>query len=409
MSFSSVAPSVAREVGTPRPPLRRAIYWEHAAGIAIDATPPVMGTRLTSFALIAGVVSMVEPAGATPNVGGDERARPSEHSTGDSTRGERAHESAVLDYSVAGELVGACPDRESFAAAVATRLGYDAFASPAAGEPGEVPRVLHVRIRRDRVVVTATLQMTRGEANVGEEKTLSSATGACDEVESAAAFAAAILVDPRSMFPKPAKRDDATMRVDGTLDSNSAGTWPWYKPRTEIPEPDRPAPPPPPPTPWRFMAGAAAAMCSSCAPTASFGGTIFGAVERGHVGLELGFRADGAVTQAVQMASGTRSVTASLVAAEIYPHLAWGPVQVGPLGLVGSLFGESDGERHVSPWTAAGVRGALVFPVIRPLFVRAAVDGAMVLSRVSLRVGGAEVWSSSPLLAQASVGAGVQF
>src|SRR5690349_907327 len=100
---------------------------------------------------------------------------------------EPAHARAALDY----EGLEACPDREAFAAAVATRLGYDPFSG---GEPA--PKTLVVRYRRDGAAISVALRLD------ATDKTIASATGACDEVGAAAAFAAAILLDPRAMFPR---------------------------------------------------------------------------------------------------------------------------------------------------------------------------------------------------------------
>ena len=50
----------------------------------------------------------------------------------------------------------ACPDRDAFAAAVATRLGYDPFA---AGDEGEGERkALVVRFRREQKAIAVLLE-----------------------------------------------------------------------------------------------------------------------------------------------------------------------------------------------------------------------------------------------------------
>jgi hypothetical protein len=46
--------------------------------------------------------------------------------------------------------------------------------------------------------------------------------------------------------------------------------------------------------------------------------------------------------------------------------------------------------------------------VISHIFLRAGLDGAVVLSRVSLRVEGVELWSTPALIAGAHLGVGVE-
>jgi hypothetical protein len=94
---------------------------------------------------------------------------------------------------------------------------------------------------------------------------------------------------------------------------------------------------------------------------------------------------------------------------ELFPHARLGPIRLGVLGAAGTLFGESDGNTQASLLATAGVRTAVEWTVRAPLFVRAAVDGSVVLSRVSLRVEGIEVWSTPALTAGANLGAGIEF
>lgn len=105
------------------------------------------------------------------------------------------HATAVLDYESGATLPPTCPDRDAFASAVATRLGYDPFTGD-----GPNRTALSVRYRREGKTLAVTLR--HGET----EKRLASLTGACEELGSAAAFAAAIFVDPRGMFPRPPPR-----------------------------------------------------------------------------------------------------------------------------------------------------------------------------------------------------------
>lgn len=285
-----------------------------------------------------------------------------------------------------------CPDRDAFASAVATRIGYDPFAD---SEPPQ--RTLTVRFRRDDTSVVADLRL---EGASGEEaaKTIVSESGACAEVGLAAAFAAAILIDPRAMFPRPKPSGGES------LDSRSPGTWPWYEPPPTLPPRSTPTPAPAP-DPVRFHVGVHGIGCVGCAPSVNVGGAVFVGLAKGHLGIDLGARGD--VPTSGTAPSG-RTAGSALVLGELFPHARLGPVRAGVLGAVGALFGDSAGERQVSPWGAAGTRVALEWTIAPPIFVRAFIDGLFVLSRVSLRVDGRELWSTPAFIGAAGLGVGMR-
>lgn len=300
------------------------------------------------------------------------------------------HVQATMDYAVP-DGANACPDRDTFASAVATRLGYDPFEG--ANAPNRKPLV--VRYRREGSAIIAQLRFD------GAEKTIASERGACDEAASTAALAAAILIDPRAMFPRPPPANPPPA-TGPSLDSRSPGTWPWY----EAP----PLPPPPaapkPSSPTLFQFGVAGVGCVGCAPTANGGGTIFFGVARNRFGVDVGARAD--LPSTVEDTAG-RSVSSSLVVGELYPHARIGPLRLGILGAGGALFGSSAGVGQTSPWFAVGARGAVVWAFAAPFFMRFSVDGSMILGRVSLRVDERELWSSGSFAGTASLGAGLEF
>jgi len=302
---------------------------------------------------------------------------------------EPAHARAALDYAAPSELAS-CPDRDGFASAVATRLGYDPFAGSDAP-----PKTLVVRLRRDGARAVADLKLGDATKNIVSE------TGACGELGSAAAFAAAIMLDPRAMFPKPPPKPPATPpggKVE-PLDSTSPGASPWWD--------DRPKPEPPPKTdPWMVEAGISLVGCAGCAPSVNGGGAIYFGLAKGRLGIDLGARGD---LPASTRSDTGKEVSSSLVIGELFPHARFGPVRPGVLGAVGALFGDSDGQRQVSTWAAAGARIAVEFPADSVFFVRIALDGMFVLSRVSLRVDGRELWSTPVFMAALGAGAGLRF
>lgn len=301
---------------------------------------------------------------------------------------EPIHADATLDYSVPSD-VAACPDKDAFTSAVATRLGYDPFAGTEHSS-----RTMSVRFRRDGATVVADLRLanTSGEET---QKSIASESGSCAELGLAAAFAAAILIDPRAMFPRPKPAGGEA------LDSRSPGTWPWYEPPPLPPQPK----PAPAVEPVRLRAGITAIGCVGCAPAPNVGSAVFVGLSKGLLGINLGVRGD---LPRSETAAG-QSVGSALVLGEVFPHARLEPFRLGVVGAFGALFGDSAGERQVSPWTAAGARLAIEWMIASPVFVRVALDGMFVLSRVSLRVDGGELWSTPSFVGTAGLGAGIQF
>ncbi len=284
--------------------------------------------------------------------------------------------------------------------AIATRLGYDPVVDPHQAGVGGANRTLVVDFAMEKGTAKVALRLVGTGAEVLAQKTLVSQTGACAELASAAALAAAVLLDPRAMFPVPPREPPAGQ----SLDSSSAGTWPWYEPPPSVPPP--PPPPASPPSPWRWHGGLEALGCVGCAPAPNVGALLFVGVSKGRPGLDVGVRAD---LPASSQESMGRSASSSIVAGEVFPHGRFGPVRLGPVATAGALFGASGGESHVSVWAAVGARAVVDWTVARPLFLRLSVDGLVVVGRVSLRIEGAEVWSAPALAAAASVGAGAEF
>lgn len=344
----------------------------------------------TAIALVAGACAVIAARDAWADV--------PEHVTA----------SLTVTNASANASLASCPDRTVLAGAVATRLGYDPFAEEAAAEGSTASRAVAVRFRRDGgKSVVAELEVA-GEGRVpASQRRLVSEAGSCEEVGAAAAFAVATLLDPRAMFPKP--RSAAPPPPEGgvpsagpSLDTRSPGTWPWYEPPPLPPprtEPIAPA------SAVRGHVGALALGCVGCAPAPNPGASIFGGIAKGHVGLDVGIRGDLPVSAAAE--SG-RVARASLVVGEIAPHARFGIFRPGLVGVAGALFGDSDGERQTSFWSAAGARVAIEVPVGDTFFVRAAADGLFVLGRVSLRVDGRELWASPSVVASLGAGIGVR-
>jgi hypothetical protein len=308
-----------------------------------------------------------------------------------------AHARVKLEYSAPIEL--SCPDRDQFASAIATRLGYE----PVVADSTDDTKTLSVAYRAEKTAVRVTLRLSNAAKEIEGEKTILSETGSCADLGGAAAFAAAILLDPRTMFPRAPRPAAPGPGTGASLDSHSPGTWPWYEPP---PIPPVPPPPPPPGVPLRWRAGLGMASCAGCGPSVSIGGALFLGVSKGRLGVDAGVRAD--LPGSTAAPSG-RTIRSSVVVGELFPHARFGPARLGMLASIGTLFGDSQGEKQASLLASAGIRGAFEWTVAEHVFVRMALDGSVVLSRVSLRVEGVEVWSTPAVTAGANLGGGVEF
>lgn len=96
------------------------------------------------------------------------------------------HARATLDYQAPAGL--ACPDRDAFASAIATRVGYDAIVADA----GADTKTLRVKFRVAKSAVHVTLQLAGAANAIEAEKSLVSESGGCADLAGATAFAAAI-------------------------------------------------------------------------------------------------------------------------------------------------------------------------------------------------------------------------
>jgi len=310
-----------------------------------------------------------------------------------------AHAQVNLAYVAPPEL--GCPDRTAFASAIATRLGYDAIRSaseldtlavtftrePGSPGPGGRPS--------SDPPLAVVMQRKRADGAVVSDKRLTAESGSCADLAATAAFSAAILLDPRVMLaPRPAPKES-------TLESSAAAASPSYPPRDEasITAPGRHAG-----DPLRWRGLASFGLCTGCAPETSAGIGVAVGIAKERFGLDLGARVDLPATAS----TASREIGASLVAFEVFPHVRVGPLRAGPLGAVGALLGESGGERQTSPWGGAGARVGIELWVARPVFVRVALDGLLVLGRVALRAEGRELWSSPVAVLGGNVGIGVE-
>lgn len=191
--------------------------------------------------------------------------------------------------------------------------------------------------------ITVALRLASASGATSAEKQLVSETGSCAELAATTAFTAAILLDPRLMFPRPKDRTTPGQ----SLDSNAPSTWPWYESREDVPPV-----PAAPSAPWRWRGGATAGACLGCGPSPSTGAGLFLGVSKGRLGLDVGGRADMPATTTTTPSG--RSIRSSLAAFEAFPHARFAGLRVGLLGSAGALSSDSSENGRTSFWAAAG-------------------------------------------------------
>lgn len=291
------------------------------------------------------------------------------------------HARAALTYELAPEA-SACPERQVFVDAVASRLGYDPFVAK-----GDRELTLRVVRRRDSFV---------GRLTMGGTKEVVSKS--CAELVDSLAMAAALGLDPDAAFrppdpPKPEPRPEP----------------PKPEPRPAPPKPEpRPDPPKPPPTAIlprtteaRLWLGPFGSVGETPSPT--LGLTLGASLSRGPGALEL--EIGSTLPSAVSIGSGGRgtatgAVTSGLLAACV--RLDWlGICATGQLGFLHARSSDVDSPKsELSPYAGAGVRASVTHDLSSRLFLRLALDGQVTVLRSDLRIDGLSVWTTSPAVAR---------
>lgn len=304
---------------------------------------------------------------------------------------DRAH--ARLAYS---PDVARCPSDRELRDAVAARLGYDPFEGPSG------PRSVDVSVSIQQGPagrIDGSLSI-RGVREGHRE--LSSPRGDCREVVDALAVAIAIGLDPSTLtrsegglppLPPPARAEPA-----------------WQAPLPPPPSHvERPRPPP--------VERAATSVRLGAGPTVLFG--ELPAVAPGlAVAASLRWRAFESVIEGLATLPVTHSfrpgrITASLLTASFLPcgHVDWffacGGVSVGSLAGEGNAIAfPLHGSRFYSSFSARiGAEHALGSSV----WVRGYAEAVTPLSRVTLQLGGEDVWRMPSVGARLGVAAGIRF
>jgi len=273
-----------------------------------------------------------------------------------------------------------CPDEPLMRQLVAAKLGYDPFRDDAA-------RAIAVTITRDGKGFRAVLELRDDAGKVVGTRALTSTSSDCNELAASIALALTIAIDPLGGAPSMSTSGSASIEPP-----------PSAPPPAPIPiATSAPAVSSAPPRPlWPFAAvGGLAAL--GAAPELTFGlSTTFGLrAER------YSFAIEGRVdAEAGKRGPNGGDVRSSIIAGSIVPCLhhevlmACGIAAYGSLrGIGGGIAGARDDR---TPWFALGARIGLEGTIVGPVALRAHVDGLALLTRTTLRVQGADAWTTPP-------------
>ncbi len=326
-----------------------------------------------------------------------------------------ASPSAKLVY-VRGPGAQACPSESDLRQAVALRLGYDPFFPTA-------PKTVIAQLRRDdaRRAYLGTVQIVGDDGNARGSRDLASNGDDCAELVRAIALAVSLALDDLDEAPSPDEpAEPPSESSEGRVATDDVGTKDERAPANdevgataERRSSSEPSPPPNPPKGARgarFDASAGPVLSFGTAPAAAFGASAAGALRYGIVGLRLDVRGEwpSSTSIAPRGRVQTNTVLGSLSGCA-YAKIPFVCVGAG----MGVLWSTTD--RITSPASdEALVATALArigadFPIGGALYLEPFVEGAANLTRHSVAVNGANVFTVPLFAATTGIHVGGHF
>ncbi|MBI5535794.1 MAG: hypothetical protein HY898_23955 [Deltaproteobacteria bacterium] len=304
--------------------------------------------------------------------------------------------SSRLSYS-RGSGADHCPDEDAIRNAVAGRLGYSPFAS------GTTGKQISATIARDGKQLRARVEVRDEAGVVTGSREIVSDKNDCEELASSVTLAISIAIDPLSLTrPAPAASSSQPPPV------TSAPPPPTAAPPVTV-YVERPVAAPsaaPRSEPIRLRATAGLLTSLGTAPAPALGAAVYGGVRWAAMSVGIEGRAD---LPASKEQSTGGSVKSSLLAGLLVPCLHHGAAMGCALFALGALQGTgeqvSEPRKDTTPYAALGVRVAAELPMSPALAARINADLLGTLTRTTLRIDGAEAWTT-PVIA-GSLGVGV--
>jgi hypothetical protein len=308
------------------------------------------------------------------------------------------HARAVLEYRVASSAPG-CPTRDELADAVAARLGYDPF--------GDGPGRGADASQRVSVEVTFAKGTYTGKLLLGGTRSLTSTN--CRELVDSLAVAVALGLDPESALRPPATAPTAAPTTPPTTPP---------APSVAPPAPTASTPAAPPastgapsaPLAVRVWLGPLGAVGDTPSPTLGLG---LGGELRVLAHLAFEAEASSTLPSSVSIGRGGRgtgygSVSQLLVGACV-PFEPLSLCATGSGGFFYADAGDVDVARaELTSYGAVGLRASFRLALSSRLFLRAQLDGQVPLARTELRIDGASLWETSPVVGRLGLALGLR-
>src|ERR1017187_5413769 len=314
----------------------------------------------------------------------------------------------LSSHSVSARLIyergfgaASCPDEEELRAAVAKRVGFDAFDEAA-------ERLLSCRVERVGRVLRARIDVGFGSNQQPAARELVSAQADCRELAEAVQLAFSIAINPLvvaaqaesapSSEPPPVEN-----RPNPALSSKLAESahFAAAKPPPTIAAPRSAAQTPG----LRLRLGADAAIPAGLDPGLAYAASLHTGLRRNRLSVSLEFRALAPSSFAV----GRGSLHVWQWAALLAPCTHWGAFAACLVGSAGRIHGRGEGfvinEQSSSLSASAGARAAWEYPQHgQKLRLRLSLDLMVALTQPHFALGGVDAWAPPPVAAVLGVG-----
>jgi hypothetical protein len=280
-----------------------------------------------------------------------------------------------------------CPDEQALRDAVAARLGYDPF-TPWALD------TLVTEIAKDGQAYVATVKVVTPESVVRGARTIRT-TGPCVDLAPTLGLTISLAIDPMALSRKaPPEGLPPKERPVAMLDTPEAAPAP--------PAEDRPAPRAADhdstTTTPRIALGAGALASVGSAPAPALGAVLFGSVRLRDLSLMLEGRAD--LPASATAGRGGR-VSSSLMAASLLACAHEAHFFLCPRGTLGRFAAEGLDVSHpgasAALWADVGARAGYELGLGGAFSLRLHVDGAVILTRYTLRLDGDAAFEHPPI------------
>jgi hypothetical protein len=296
-----------------------------------------------------------------------------------------------------------CPDEGVLRTAVATRLGYEPFFPHA-------PATLYAEVSRKDGVYRASIKLVDDTNAVRGARSLEHRGSSCSEIVDAMALSMSIAIDPHSLVAPRTTAEDPPQASESVPEpavppaiaepTDPSAMTPVDKPASAAATPKTSIEP---------IVGIALAGWIGAAPSASAGALLYGGARIGRIALFVEGRGDLPASRDV----ATGAVATSFLGGSALPcfapgwFLACGVVTVGRIEARGENIARARTDSDVHAF--AGLRGGAAIPLSRRVEVHLRLDLLYLLTPLTLRIDGADVYDMPRVSAGLSAGTALHF